>query len=177
MRGNGNGAQSAAGTACQATAKQLQKQAKMWREKVKLTDKRFQNCGKTLFFSKNHADFGYCFEPKKHNFRWQAQGIVTFNVENTVLLTPPHGNLWVPFSTTPVLVGGLEKNYLFNDYIIYNCLLYYLINGCGYVLEKALLQVDELWPFIAPLVICFSMVKRSNKTYVDPTWWFIPLSK
>ena len=89
MRGNGNGAQSAAGTACQATAKQLQKQAKMWREKVKLTDKRFQNCGKTLFFSKNHADFGYCFEPKKHNFRWQAQGIVTFNVENTVLLTPP----------------------------------------------------------------------------------------
>ena len=35
-----------------ATAKQVKKQAKMWGQKVKLTDKGFRNCGKTRFFEK-----------------------------------------------------------------------------------------------------------------------------
>jgi len=56
---------------------------------VNLTDKRFQNCGKTrLCFFEKHADFGEMLNLKKRNFRWQAQGNVTFNAENTVLLTP-----------------------------------------------------------------------------------------
>ena len=42
------------------------------------------------FFCKMLSDFGYFFEPKiTHNFRGLAQGIVIFNVENTVLLAPP----------------------------------------------------------------------------------------
>ena len=57
---------------------------------MKLTDKGFQNCGKTRFFQNIMLILGNFFEPQKTQFSLTAQGIATFNVENTVLLTPPH---------------------------------------------------------------------------------------
>jgi len=56
---------------------------------VKLTDKGFQNCGKTrLKNQKSVMILNIFLSLSNGDFRWQAQGIVAFKGENTVLLTP-----------------------------------------------------------------------------------------
>ena len=47
--------------------------------------------GKTRFAQKNMLILDNCLSLKKSNFSWQAHGVATFNVENSVLLTPRTG--------------------------------------------------------------------------------------
>ena len=90
----GNGIQSTAGTAC------CEWQPRNWRskrkreQKVKLTNKGFQNCGKTRIVQKITLILDDLFGLKIAHFRWQTQGMVTCNGQNTVLFSPPHGCLW-----------------------------------------------------------------------------------
>ena len=83
--------QSTAGTACcERTAKQLKSKGRCEGRKWSWPTKGSKTVVKRDFFKTSCWFWAILLSLKKHNFRWRAQGIATFNVENTVLLTPPH---------------------------------------------------------------------------------------